>query len=102
MIPERSARLAGFESLYARFLVRLGDLDGAGAALGRAQQAADRLEALLEDARQSNVAIDAENRRLLGDIQRLHHEHAGRYGSPRIHIAIGEEGWTVNQGGWRA
>lgn len=40
----------------------------------------------------------AENHRLLGDIQRLHHEHAGRYGSPRIHIALGEEGWTVSRG----
>jgi hypothetical protein len=44
----------------------------------------------------------AENRRLLGDIQRLYHEHRERYGSPRIHIALGEEGWTVSQDGWRA
>jgi transposase InsO family protein len=40
----------------------------------------------------------AENRRLLGDIQRLHREHGGRYGSPRLHIALGEEGWTVSRG----
>ena len=40
----------------------------------------------------------AENRRLLDDIQRLYHEHRGRYGSPRIQIALGEEGWTVSRG----
>src|SRR3546814_4536979 len=28
------------------------------------------------------------NRRLLGDVRRLHAEHRGRYGSPRMHAAL--------------
>ena len=38
------------------------------------------------------------NRQLLGDIQRLHAEHHGRYGSPRVHAALRTEGRTVSRG----
>ncbi len=32
------------------------------------------------------------NRSLLQDVQRLHGQHRGRYGSPRIHAALRAEG----------
>jgi putative transposase len=32
------------------------------------------------------------NRTLLGDVRRLHAEHHGRYGSPRMHAALRAEG----------
>lgn len=38
------------------------------------------------------------NRKLLGDVQRLHRLHRGRYGSPRIHAALREEGIVVSPG----
>lgn len=38
------------------------------------------------------------NRRLLADVRRLHAQHRGRYGSPRIHAALRAEGDTVSRG----
>ncbi len=38
------------------------------------------------------------NRRLLADIQRLHAQHHGRYGSPRVHAALQAEGQTASRG----
>lgn len=38
------------------------------------------------------------NRKLLIDIRRLHAEHHGRYGSPRVHAALRAEGRTVSRG----
>jgi transposase InsO family protein len=38
------------------------------------------------------------NRRLLCDIHRLHAEHHGRYGSPRVHAALRAEGGTASRG----
>ncbi len=38
------------------------------------------------------------NRKLLIDIRRLHAEHHGRYGSPRVHAALRAEGRTVSCG----
>lgn len=38
------------------------------------------------------------NRRLLVDVRRLHAQHRGRYGSPRIHAALRAEGDTVSRG----
>lgn len=38
------------------------------------------------------------NQGLLGDIQRLHAQHQGRYGSPRMHAALRAEGQTVSRG----
>lgn len=38
------------------------------------------------------------NRTLLGDLRRLHGEHHGRYGSPRIHAALRAEGRTASLG----
>ena len=43
-------------------------------------------------------ARQAANQRLLGDIQRLHAEHHGRYGSPRLHAALRTEGQAVSRG----
>jgi putative transposase len=40
----------------------------------------------------------AANRALLIDVRRLHAEHHGRYGSPRMHIALRAEGRTVSRG----
>ena len=40
----------------------------------------------------------AANRKLLGDVRRLHHEHHGRYGSPRMHAALRAEGRTASRG----
>ena len=38
------------------------------------------------------------NRALLSDIRRLHGQHRGRYGVPRIHAALRAEGRTVSRG----
>lgn len=38
------------------------------------------------------------NRKLLGDVRRLHAEHRGRYGSPRMHAALRAEGRTASRG----
>jgi transposase InsO family protein len=43
-------------------------------------------------------ARTTENQRLLGDIRRLHDRHRRRYGVPRMHAALGDEGWTVSWG----
>jgi len=43
-------------------------------------------------------ARSAANRKLLGDVRRLHAEHHGRYGSPRVHAALRAEGRTVSRG----
>jgi putative transposase len=40
----------------------------------------------------------AANRGLLGDIQRVHDRHRGRYGAPRIHAALRAEGQAVSRG----
>ena len=37
------------------------------------------------------------NRALLGDIQRVHARHRGRYGAPRIHAELRAEGQTVSR-----
>lgn len=38
------------------------------------------------------------NRALLADLHRLHAEHHGRYGSPRMHAALRSEGRTASRG----
>ena len=38
------------------------------------------------------------NRVLLADVRRLHAEHHGRYGSPRMHAALRAEGGTASRG----
>ena len=38
------------------------------------------------------------NRTLLADVRRLHAEHRGRYGSPRMHAALRAEGRTASRG----
>ena len=43
-------------------------------------------------------AQSAANRVLLADIRRLHAQHRGRYGSPRIHAALRAEGSTASRG----
>ena len=43
-------------------------------------------------------ARSAANRKLLGDVRRLHGEHHGRYGSPRMHAALRAEGGTASRG----
>lgn len=43
-------------------------------------------------------AREAANRRLLADIRRLHAQHHGRYGSPRVHAALRAEGRTASRG----
>jgi putative transposase len=43
-------------------------------------------------------ARSAANRRLLVDVRRLHAEHHGRYGSPRMHAALRAEGRTASRG----
>ena len=43
-------------------------------------------------------ARSAANRKLLGDVRRLHAEHHGRYGSPRMHAALRAEGRTASRG----
>ena len=40
----------------------------------------------------------ASNRTLLADVRRLHAEHRGRYGSPRMHAALRTEGRTASRG----
>ena len=39
------------------------------------------------------------NRRLLQEVQRLHAQHQGRYGSPRMHAALRAQGHRVSRGG---
>ena len=43
-------------------------------------------------------ARSAANRKLLGDVRRLHAEHHGRYGSPRMHAALRAEGRAASRG----
>lgn len=43
-------------------------------------------------------AWSAANRQLLADVRRLHAQHRGRYGSPRIHAALRAEGGTASRG----
>ncbi len=43
-------------------------------------------------------ARSAANRALLADVRRLHAQHRGRYGSPRLHAALRAEGSTVGRG----
>lgn len=43
-------------------------------------------------------ARSAANRVLLADIRRLHAQHRGRYGSPRIHAALRARGSTASRG----
>ena len=43
-------------------------------------------------------ALSAVNRVLLADIRRLHAQHRGRYGSPRIYAALRAEGSTASRG----
>ena len=38
------------------------------------------------------------SKKLLGDVQRLHNLHRGRYGSPPIHAALREEGVATSLG----
>jgi putative transposase len=38
------------------------------------------------------------NRAPLAEVRRLHGEHHGRYGSPRIHAALRAEGGTASRG----
>lgn len=38
------------------------------------------------------------NRVLLGDVRRLHARHHGRYGSPRMHVALRAEGHRASRG----
>ena len=38
------------------------------------------------------------NRKLLSAVRRLHAEHHGRYGSPRMHAALRAEGRTATRG----
>ena len=40
----------------------------------------------------------ASNRTLLADVRRLHAEHRGRYGRPRMHAALRAEGRTASRG----
>ena len=43
-------------------------------------------------------ARSAENRELLEDIQRIHSDNRGRYGSPRIHVELKAQGYGVSRG----
>ncbi len=38
------------------------------------------------------------NRRLLQEVHRLHAQHQGRYGSPRVHAALRAQGHRVSRG----
>lgn len=40
----------------------------------------------------------AANRELLADIRRVHEQHRGRYGAPRIHATLRAEGLSVSRG----
>lgn len=46
----------------------------------------------------SESARSASNRTLLADVRRLHAEHRGRHGSPRMHAALRAEGRTASRG----
>jgi putative transposase len=43
-------------------------------------------------------ARSAENRRLLEDIQQVHRDNRGRYGSPRVHVELNAQGHGVSRG----
>ena len=43
-------------------------------------------------------ARSAASRKLLVDVRRLHADHHGRYGSPRMHAALRAEGRTASRG----
>ena len=43
-------------------------------------------------------ARSAENRELLADIQQIHSDNRGRYGSPRIHVELKAQGRGVSRG----
>lgn len=43
-------------------------------------------------------ARSTENRELLEDIQQIHGDHRGRYGSPRVHIELDAQGRSVSRG----
>ena len=38
------------------------------------------------------------NRDLLADVRRIHQQHRGRYGAPRIHAALRAEGHAISRG----
>ena len=40
----------------------------------------------------------AANRDLLADVRRIHQQHRGRYGAPRIHAALRAEGHSISRG----
>lgn len=40
----------------------------------------------------------AANRDLLADVRRIHQQHRGRYGAPRIHAALRAEGHAISRG----
>ena len=44
------------------------------------------------------TARAATNRALLADIRRVHEQHRGRYGAPRIHATLRAEGLSVSRG----
>ncbi|WP_413814211.1 IS3 family transposase [Aureimonas sp. Leaf427] len=48
--------------------------------------------------RRPESARSEANRKLLADVRRLHAEHHGRYGSPRMHAALRAEGRTASRG----
>jgi putative transposase len=39
-----------------------------------------------------------ENRRLVEEIRRVHHDHRGRYGSPRVHVELKAQGRGASRG----
>ena len=43
-------------------------------------------------------ARSASNRRLLDDVRRIHAEHHGRYGSPRVHASLRAQGRAASRG----
>jgi transposase InsO family protein len=43
-------------------------------------------------------ARSAENRELLEDIQQIHRDHRGRYGSPRVHVELNTQARSVSRG----
>jgi putative transposase len=43
-------------------------------------------------------ARSAANRQLLADVRRVHADHQGRYGSPRVHAALRAEGRSTSRG----
>jgi putative transposase len=48
--------------------------------------------------RRPESARAAANRALLADVRRIHDQHRGRYGAPRIHAALRAEGHEVSRG----